>query len=78
MIIIERTIGHIKMQKDDKVVTISGEGCIPKNAHPYFVAYQNSIQNWDPPHDKEPVSEIDKKEVIATLKEEKNMIIETE
>jgi len=76
--IIELTRGHITVKVGDKIAIVLGEilsGSIN------FVVYENSIQNWEPPHDQNPISEAEKEEIIATLKKdakETNLKIEIE
>lgn len=53
------TRSYIKVEIDGKVVKIDGEMLVGG-----FVAYQDSIHNWEPPYEDEVISDSKKQEII--------------
>lgn len=79
--IIEITRSHIKMKFGEKTVTIEGEAYLRGHGSPDFVAYSNSIDYWDPPHDNERVDDQEKSMILENLKiemDKKKMTLEIE
>lgn len=68
--IIEITRGHIRLQIDNKVVTVRGEALLSGNDLPAYVVYSDSIQNWDPPHENVIIDHHLKNKIIEILKTE--------
>jgi len=58
------TPSSMKITVDDKkVVYIVGEG----TTEPKFYADVDSIKNWEPPYEQEPITENEKKEIISSI-----------
>jgi len=65
----------------DKTVTIEGEAYAPGYGSPSFVAYVNSIRNWDPPENAIEIDATMKAEILRLLKHgmyERNLTVELE
>jgi len=68
--LVEITHGHLRVKIKGKSITIYGETFLRGYGSPDFVLYQNSIEKWDVPDDKENLTLIEKKQLIQFLKEE--------
>lgn len=53
------TRSYIKVEIGDKIVKIKGELLIGG-----FVAYKNSIKNWEPPYESEKIDDLLKQKII--------------
>jgi len=79
--LVEITHGHLRVKIGGKSITIYGEAFLRGCGSPDFVLYQNSIEKWDVPDDKENLTLIQKKQLIQFLKEEflrRKMILKIE
>lgn len=56
------TTSYIKVEIDEKIVKIDGEMIIGG-----FVAFKNSIKNWEIPYEKEEIDEKEKQEIIERV-----------
>jgi hypothetical protein len=72
--IIESTPGHVRAKFGDRTVKIGCEVFARGYGSPDFVLYKNSINQWDPPHDAEPIDESAKDAIIQEIKS----VMETE
>ena len=70
MELVEITHGHLRVKIGGKSITIYGEAFLRGYGSPDFVLYQNSIEKWDAPDDKENLTLIEKKQLVQFLKEE--------
>lgn len=70
MELVEITHGHLRVKIGGKSITIYGEAFLRGYGSPDFVLYQNSIEKWDAPDDKENLTLIEKKQLFQFLKEE--------
>ncbi|MBA4053350.1 MAG: hypothetical protein C0490_01425 [Marivirga sp.] len=70
MELVEITHGHLRVKIGGKSITIYGEAFLRGYGSPDFVLYQNSIEKWDAPDDKENLPLIEKKQLVQFLKEE--------
>lgn len=70
MELVEITRGHLWVKVGGKSITIYGEAFLRRYGSPDFVFYQNSIEKWDVPDNKENLTLIEKKQLIQFLKEE--------
>ena len=70
MELVEITHGHLRVKIGGKSITIYGEAFLRGYGSPDFVLYQNSIEKWDVPDDKENLTLIEKKQLFQFLKEE--------
>ena len=70
MELVEITHGHLGVKIGGKSITIYGEAFLRGYGSPDFVLYQNSIEKWDVPDDKENLTLIEKKQLFQFLKEE--------
>lgn len=62
------TMSYIKVEIDGKVVKIEGEKIIGG-----FVAFKNTIKNWEPPYDNEVIDDKLKQEIMdRVINETKN------
>jgi hypothetical protein len=68
--LVEITHGHLRVKIGGKSITIYGEAFLRGYGSPDFVLYQNSIEKWDAPDDKENLTLIEKKQLVQFLKEE--------
>jgi len=68
--LVEITHGHLRVKIGGKSITIYGEAFLRGYGSPDFVLYQNSIEKWDAPDDKENLTLIEKKQLFQFLKEE--------
>mgnify|MGYP002544409252 CR=1 FL=1 len=59
------TSSYIKAEIDGKVVKIAGEMLVGG-----FVAYKDSIKNWEPPFEKERISESVRQDIIKKITQE--------
>ena len=81
MELVEITHGHLRVKIGGKSITIYGEAFLRGYGSPDFVLYQNSIEKWDAPDDKENLTLIEKKQLFQFLKEEfsrRKMLLEIE
>ncbi|MBB6135207.1 hypothetical protein HD842_003365 [Massilia aurea] len=81
MELVEITHGHLRVKIGGKSITIYGEAFLRGYGSPDFVLYQNSIEKWDTPDDKENLTLIEKKQLFQFLKEEfsrRKMLLEIE
>jgi hypothetical protein len=79
--LVEITHGHLRVKIGGKSITIYGEAFLRGYGSPDFVLYQNSIEKWDAPDDKENLTLIEKKQLVQFLKEEfsrRKMCVEIE
>ena len=53
------TTSYIKVEIDGKVVKIEGEMIVGG-----FVAFKNTIRNWEPPYESEVIDDKVKKEIV--------------
>lgn len=67
--LIEIHRGHLKVQVNDKVATIYGEGLLPVNGSlpANYLLYLNTFKNWNAPFEHLDIDEKAKKEIIAFL-----------
>ena len=70
MELVEITHGHLRVKIGGKSITIYGEAFLRGYGSPDFVLYQNSIEKWDVPDNKENLTLIEKKQLFQFLKEE--------
>ena len=70
MELVEITRGHLWVKVGGKSITIYGEAFLRGYGSPDFVLYQNSIEKWDVPDDKENLTIIEKEQLIQFLKGE--------
>lgn len=73
--------GHLRVKDGAKSVTVYGEALLRGYGSPDFVLYQNSIESWDAPDNKENVTSEEKERLINFLKEEfskRKMFLEIE
>lgn len=70
MELVEITHGHLRVRIREKSITIYGEAFLRGYGSPDFVLYQNSIEKWDAPDDKENLTLIEKKQLFQFLREE--------
>jgi hypothetical protein len=68
--LVEITHGHLRVKIGGKSITIYGEAFLRGYGSPDFVLYQNSIEKWDVPDNKENLTLIEKKQLFQFLKEE--------
>jgi hypothetical protein len=68
--ILEMTRGHIKLKVGDRTVTIYGEALLPSPGEPDFVCGRASIKTWDPPHEKDALTEGARKQIIEMVRSE--------
>ena len=68
--IVALTRGHVRLQVDDKTVTIECEGYLPGHGPPDFDVYAESIQHWDPPHDGIRIDDPTRARVLRHLQDE--------
>ena len=62
------TMSYIKVEIDEKVVKIEGEMIVGG-----FVAFKNTIRNWEPPYENEVIDDKIKKEIVdKVINETKN------
>ena len=81
MELVEITRGHLWVKVEGKSITIYGEAFLRGYGSPDFVLYQNSIEKWNAPDDKENLTIIEKEQLIQFLKEEfsrRKMLLEIE
>jgi len=79
--LVEITRGHLRVKARGKSATIHGEAFLRGYGSPDFVLYQNSIEKWDAPDDKENLTLIEKKQLVQFLKDEfsrRKMLLEIE
>ena len=79
--ILEMTRGHIKLKVGERTVTIYGEALLPSSGEPDFVCGRNSIKAWEPPHEKEPLTEEARDQIIEMIRKElaeKKMTLEVD
>jgi len=79
--LVKITHGHLRVKIGGKSITIYGEAFLRGYGSPDFVLYQNSIEKWDAPDDKENLTLIEKKQLFQFLKEEfsrRKMFLEIE
>jgi hypothetical protein len=63
------TRGEIVFELGGKQVTVQGEALSPTPGMPSYVIYANSIERWDPPNDKTPMTALEKYAVLEGIKE---------
>jgi hypothetical protein len=68
MMKISGTRSYILVQFDHRTVKIEGE----LTTTPAFFADTNSIKNWESPHEKIPITEKEKAEIVNRLSEQLN------
>lgn len=56
------TMSYIKVEIDGKIVKIEGEKVIGG-----FIAFKNTIKNWEPPYENEIIDEKLKQEIIQKV-----------
>ena len=81
MELIELARGHLRVRDGAKCVTVFGEAFLRGYGSPDFVLYQNSIEKWDAPNDRENVTSAEKERLVQFLKEEftrRKMFLEIE
>lgn len=81
MELVEITRGHLRVKVGRKSITIYGEAFLRGYGSPDFVLYQNSVEKWDAPDDKENLNLIEKKQLVQFLREEfsrRKMFLEIE
>lgn len=61
------TRGLVEFEFEGKTAIIHGEAYLPGYGSPDFVAYENSITRWEPPHENEPFDDAIKKRLFAAL-----------
>ncbi|WP_196594981.1 Imm74 family immunity protein [Pectinatus frisingensis] len=62
------TRSYIKIEFEEKVIKIKGELLVGG-----FVAYKDSIKNWEPPHESEKIDDLEKQRIIdMVINETKN------
>jgi hypothetical protein len=79
--LVEITRGHLRVKVGRKSITIYGEACLRGRGSPDFVLYQNTIEKWNAPDDKENLTIIEKEQLIQFLKGEfsrRKMLLEIE
>ena len=57
------TRSYILVEYDHRTLKIEGELTLT----PAFYAVSNSIKNWEPPHEKDAITEAEKKEIILRI-----------
>ncbi len=64
--------GHVKVQVDDRVATINGEGLLPVNGRlpANYLLYLNTFKKWDALFEHLEIDGKIKNEIIDFLKEE--------
>lgn len=60
---INGTRSTIEVEIDNKQIIITGE----LTTTPIFYADIDSIKNWEPPYEQEPITENEKKEIISSI-----------
>jgi len=60
---IKGTRSTIEVEIDNKQIIITGE----LTTTPIFYADIDSIKNWEPPYEQEPITENEKKEIISSI-----------
>ncbi|SDZ76381.1 Imm74 family immunity protein [Microbulbifer marinus] len=72
--------GHIVLQTEHGTVTILGEALLPGYGSPDFIAYENSINEWDEPKGELIGCDLKKKILRQLLSDakERNIKIEIE
>lgn len=79
--ITEITRGHIRLKIDGKLLTVEGEAYLPGYGSPDFVAYLDSIEQWDAPHNAILIDDDQQTQILQILRDEmqkRNMTIEFE
>jgi hypothetical protein len=62
------TRSYIKVEIEDKIVKIKGELLIGG-----FIAYKDSIKNWEPPYESEKIDDLEKQKIVnMVINETKN------
>lgn len=56
------TMSYIKVEVDGRIVKIEGEKVIGG-----FIAFKNTIKNWEPPYENEVIDEKLKHEIISKI-----------
>lgn len=72
--------GHLRVASGCENVTVYGEAFLRGYRSPDFVLYQNSIEKWDPPNDRD-VTSAEKERLIDFIKDEfsrRKMVLEIE
>jgi len=79
--LVEITRGHLWVKVGRKSITIYGEAFLKGYGSADFVLYQNTIEKWNAPDDKENLTIIEKEQLIQFLKGEfsrRKMLLEIE
>jgi hypothetical protein len=61
------TRGSVVFQFEGKTIMLQGEGYLRGHGSPDFVVYENSVVNWEPPHETEPIDDATKRRLLAAL-----------
>jgi len=65
--IISMARGNIELEFEGKLIVIECEAYLPGYGSPDFVIYSNSIQNWEPPHESEQITDEERKRILEAL-----------
>ncbi len=75
------TRSRIEFEFEGKTISVGCEAYLPGYGSPDFVIYSNSIKNWEPPHEKEAISDEERMIILEALQAElkqKNISFEIE
>ena len=68
--ILDVSKSHIKVQQDDKVVTMPGEMFFPENDKLGFAISIKDIKNWNEPHDEVKLTPTEIESVIDDIRQD--------
>jgi len=62
------TPSTVTVRVGNRTVAVSGDAIVDKAEAPYFV-YAKSITAWQPPHERDPLTEHDKEVIVQAIRD---------